>query len=101
MKNQFWRTCLLSPLFLGTVLVQSEVSAQEINPYSTEFNQVTNVNQLRDVSPGDWAYEELRSLVDRYSDARSLARHRLRGVASLHCRLSQSNLWRKSLPISL
>ncbi len=30
------------------------------------FNQVTNVNQLRDVSPNDWAYEALRSLVERY-----------------------------------
>jgi BMFP domain-containing protein YqiC len=27
---------------------------------------VTNVTQLRDVSPGDWAYEALRSLVERY-----------------------------------
>ena len=30
------------------------------------LDQVTNVNQLRDVSPADWAYEALRSLVDRY-----------------------------------
>ena len=30
------------------------------------FNKVTNVNQLRDVSLTDWAYEALRSLVDRY-----------------------------------
>lgn len=30
------------------------------------IGQVTNVNQLRDVSPTDWAYEALRSLVDRY-----------------------------------
>ena len=30
------------------------------------MGQVTNVNQLRDVSPTDWAYESLRSLVDRY-----------------------------------
>jgi hypothetical protein len=28
--------------------------------------QVTGVSQLRDVSPGDWAYEELRNLVERY-----------------------------------
>ncbi|HBS68543.1 MAG TPA: porin, partial [Cyanobacteria bacterium UBA11153] len=28
--------------------------------------QVTNVSQLRDVSPGDWAYEALRNLVERY-----------------------------------
>jgi hypothetical protein len=30
------------------------------------MDQVTNVSQLRDVSPGDWAYEALRSLVERY-----------------------------------
>lgn len=30
------------------------------------LGQVTNVNQLRDVAPTDWAYEALRSLVDRY-----------------------------------
>ena len=33
---------------------------------SNSMGQVTNVNQLRDVSPTDWAYEALRSLVDRY-----------------------------------
>ena len=30
------------------------------------MSQITNVNQLRDVSSTDWAYEALRSLVDRY-----------------------------------
>lgn len=30
------------------------------------LGQVTNINQLRDVSPTDWSYEALRSLVDRY-----------------------------------
>ena len=30
------------------------------------LGQVTNVNQLRDVAPTDWAYEALRSLVDCY-----------------------------------
>lgn len=43
----------------------------QINRYSQEgssndLNQVTNVSQLRDVSPGDWAFEALRSLVERY-----------------------------------
>ena len=33
--------------------------------YSNDLGQVTNVNQLR-VAPTDWAYEALRSLVDRY-----------------------------------
>jgi hypothetical protein len=35
-------------------------------PVPNSMGQVTNVNQLRDVSPTDWAYEALRSLVDRY-----------------------------------
>lgn len=30
------------------------------------MGQVTNVNQLSDVRPTDWAYEALRSLVERY-----------------------------------
>ncbi|MEQ8752490.1 MAG: iron uptake porin [Coleofasciculus sp. G1-WW12-02] len=44
---------------------------EQIQRYSGENNtesldQVTSVGQLRDVSPGDWAYEALRSLVERY-----------------------------------
>ncbi|MCP2730804.1 iron uptake porin [Limnofasciculus baicalensis] len=43
----------------------------QINRYSNEGTsnsqgQVTNIGQLRDVSPGDWAYEALRNLVERY-----------------------------------
>ncbi|MEL6929548.1 MAG: iron uptake porin [Cyanobacteria bacterium J06600_6] len=77
---------LASPAAIGLVLgMQLQASAQStpdaaansqllqrINSYSqegtgtTSNNQVTNVNQLRDVSPTDWAYEALRSLVDRY-----------------------------------
>ncbi|MBW4574961.1 MAG: iron uptake porin [Aphanothece sp. CMT-3BRIN-NPC111] len=30
------------------------------------MSQVNNVSQLRDVQPGDWAYEALRSLIERY-----------------------------------
>ena len=44
---------------------------QGIENYSQEGNlnsndQVTSVSELRDVSPTDWAYEALRSLVERY-----------------------------------
>ena len=80
------RNLLLSvPAVAGLVIgSQLSVSAQaisgasdssqllnQINNYSQEGrgksrSQVTNVNQLRDVSPTDWAYEALRSLVDRY-----------------------------------
>jgi hypothetical protein len=58
------------PAAENTTTDSSEV-LQQINRYSTEesntsLDQVTNVSQLRDVSPGDWAYEALRSLVERY-----------------------------------
>ena len=44
---------------------------EQINQYSNDsgassLDQVTNVSQLRDVSPNDWAFEALRSLVERY-----------------------------------
>lgn len=42
----------------------------QINRYSREGrntqDQVTNVSQLRDVQPTDWAFEALRNLVERY-----------------------------------
>ncbi|WP_013322032.1 iron uptake porin [Gloeothece verrucosa] len=34
--------------------------------YNDPMSQVNNVNQLRDVEPTAWAYEALRSLVERY-----------------------------------
>jgi len=83
MKNQLWRAYLLSPLFLGTFLVQNEVSAQTVESYSTDLNQITNVNQLRDVSPTDWAYEALRSLVDRYGCISGFPNQTYRGSQSL------------------
>ena len=44
---------------------------KQIEQYTIEgkeesINQITNVNQLRDVSPTDWSYEALRSLSERY-----------------------------------
>ncbi|MGK7945504.1 MAG: iron uptake porin, partial [Microcystaceae cyanobacterium] len=35
-------------------------------PKDGQINQVTNVNELQDVEPTAWAYEALRSLVERY-----------------------------------
>jgi len=45
--------------------VEKNKNSQNVIP-SNSLGQVTNVNQLRDVAPTDWAYEALRSLVDRY-----------------------------------
>jgi hypothetical protein len=54
--------------------IDSTSILEQINRYSNDsdggdsnaLNQVTNVSQLSDVSPGDWAYEALRVLVERY-----------------------------------
>ena len=85
MNKLFWQTAKVAPiLFAASLLAPNGVNAQtvtaekdavnetlqQINNYQKQgqsnLSQVTNVNQLRDVSPTDWAYEALRSLVDRY-----------------------------------
>ncbi|HEY9707178.1 MAG TPA: iron uptake porin, partial [Oculatellaceae cyanobacterium] len=53
----------------GNTTTNSSEVLQQINRYNNDADsegQVTNVTQLRDVSPNDWAYEALRSLVERY-----------------------------------
>jgi hypothetical protein len=56
-----------------SVSVPTDINVlQQIENYTNEssvdvpLEQVTNVSQLRDVSPSDWAFEALRSLVERY-----------------------------------
>lgn len=48
----------------NNVLEPNNQNSSEDN--NNALDQVTNVSQLRDVSPGDWAFEALRSLVERY-----------------------------------
>ena len=61
---------LATGFYTDLVLAQSQTDEllEKIERYGQGDNiaQVTNVEQLRDVSPTDWAYEALRSLVDRY-----------------------------------
>ena len=71
-QKQTWSCTLAALLGLGIFVQGNDALAQsqaELNNLKTEtdlLGQVTNVNQLRDVSPTDWSYEALRSLVDRY-----------------------------------
>ena len=69
------KTAPISFAVLATGICTNAAQAQsellkQIDTYSREgqnnVNQIANVNQLQDVSPTDWAYEALRSLVDRY-----------------------------------
>ncbi|MBD1882056.1 iron uptake porin [Coleofasciculus sp. FACHB-T130] len=43
-----------------------EENAEESDAAEASMEQVTNVSQLTDVEPTDWAYEALRSLIERY-----------------------------------
>ena len=54
------------PMLDDVPSVADLASPEEDSDSNTPMSQVTNVSQLRDVSPGDWAYEALRSLVERY-----------------------------------
>lgn len=53
----------LLSLLLGTHSAFADVPQVED---STSMSQVTNVNQLSDVQPTDWAFQALQSLVERY-----------------------------------
>ena len=68
---------LLSLLLLITYPASAEITdssakiAESVNQSlstenASEMNQVTNVNQLSDVQPTDWAFQALQSLVERY-----------------------------------
>ena len=59
---------LVTGVYTNSVQAQTNEAIEQIRKYSQQdsIGQITNVNQLRDVSPTDWAYEALRSLVDRY-----------------------------------
>ncbi len=81
MSKIFWQVLKATPAILGASLIattsaiagpETETNTSEILNQVNQYNQsqsqdqVTNVSQLRDVQPGDWAYEALRTLVERY-----------------------------------
>ncbi|BAY81374.1 S-layer domain protein [Calothrix parasitica NIES-267] len=67
MLKNFKLLFLLSSSFY-LLLTTTPVKAEEIQieESSSGMSQVTNVNQLSDVQPTDWAFQALQSLVERY-----------------------------------
>ena len=74
-----WKSLLVSQAMIGSALVAGTAQAAPdnseilngVNSYANEgqvagIEQVTSVSELRDVAPTDWAYEALKSLVERY-----------------------------------
>ncbi len=91
MSKKWCKLFLFSSIFLGSSLIGGAIARANELPTASEtqrvleqidrynninginqklqndpMGQVTNVDQLRDVAPTDWAYEALRSLVERY-----------------------------------
>jgi len=82
MTKFLWKSLVLTPAILGAALVTG-ASAQDlnagtpnsdtlsqINQYAIEgttADQLRSVSQLSDVKPTDWAYQAVRSLVERYN----------------------------------
>ncbi|HEY9766939.1 MAG TPA: iron uptake porin [Coleofasciculaceae cyanobacterium] len=72
--------CLSSLLFFGADAAHAKIpkvndltsnspnliQSQNQNSPALTVNQITNVNELKDVSPNDWAYEALKNLANRY-----------------------------------
>jgi hypothetical protein len=99
MNKLFWNTVKAAPLvFAASLLAANGAVAQNLSANETlkqvesyqkqgnsdsSLSQVTNVNQLRDVSPTDWAYEALRSLVDRYGCIAGFPNQTYRGNQAL------------------
>ena len=102
MNRLFWQAVKVAPiLFAASLFASNGASAQSIKADKQGVNQtleqinnyqqleqngqsqVTNVNQLRDVSPTDWAYEALRSLVDRYGCIAGFPNQTYRGSQAL------------------
>jgi len=51
------------------------------NNQQDTLSQITNVSELRDIQPTDWAYEALKSLVERYGCIVGYPDRTFRGVA--------------------
>ncbi|MBW4532616.1 MAG: iron uptake porin [Pleurocapsa minor HA4230-MV1] len=102
MIRLFWQAAKIAPvLFAACLFSANSASAQSVNADKEAVDQtleqinnyqqlnqdnqsqVTNVNQLRDVSPTDWAYEALRSLVDRYGCIAGFPNQTYRGDQAL------------------
>ncbi len=97
MSKILWSILLTSPMALmasATVTMAQEVQTQtepaqrtlleQLEQYSREGNsrslgQVNSVDQLRDVDRGHWAYQALKSLIDKYGCMRGFPDRTFRG----------------------
>ncbi len=51
---------------LSNFELEVEIPSSGLNKYNDPLGQVTSASQLSDVSPTDWAFQALQSLIERY-----------------------------------
>ena len=64
MKNYWILPVVVAASLLNTGVLQAAPNLETED--NVQMDQITAVSDLRDVAPTDWAYEALRSLVERY-----------------------------------
>jgi len=82
---------LVSPLIGTHTTLANEFLTTDIHPNrsrskeltNSDMNAVTPVSQLADVSPDDWAFQALRSLIDRYGCLSGYPNNTYRGNQTL------------------
>jgi hypothetical protein len=101
MVMNLWKSLCAAPIACGAVFALSGVAisaeaerASEITPVSEpgsiidtqsplQLAQITNVSELTDVSPTDWAYQALANLVNNYGCIQGYPDRTFRGQRSL------------------
>lgn len=74
----------LFPLSPGMAQLETTPEFSDVGDANNDtMSQITNVSQLRDVSPQDWAYEALKSLIERYDCVEGYPNNTYRGDRTL------------------
>ena len=73
----------VSPDLVSHLKVPQPLALPVVQPLNLSNDQVPSVSSLKDVSPNDWAYEALRSLVQRYGCLVGYPNQTFRGDRSL------------------
>lgn len=102
MSKIFWKSLLAGPAALGAVVAVSGAAMaaeaaptsnavsvdalEEVSSFDSEsvqLAQITNVSELTDVLPSDWAYQALANLVNNYGCIQGYPDRTFRGQRSL------------------
>ena len=73
----------LTKLILGTIWAAFILNANCVQAQTVPIDRVPTVEALKDVEPNDWAYEALRSLIEKYNLISGYSDNTFRGDSEL------------------